>query len=103
MKLNLVADYELPNGKRFVGTFAIHNSNNLCSLMDMTAQRFALTDGRWLTIRPVIINMCESLRKADAVAATWRTEYMNQGRLWDFQPIDASEIGQDERESEVAK
>ena len=91
MKLNLVADYELPNGMRCVSTFAIHESNNLVGLRDMTSQTFPVTGGGWLRVYPNTVLMCESARKARTVMQAWERDYEAQGRLWDYKPVDVPE------------
>ena len=92
MKLNLVADYELPNGKRHVWNFAIHESNNLAGLREMSALEFPVMGGGWVRVCPISIQMCASARKAADVARAWVGDYEAQGRLWDYKPIAASEI-----------
>ena len=97
MKLNLVADYRLPGDKHLVLTFAIHSSNNLVGLREMTATAVPTTQGGWARVLPTTLQMCESGRKAQDVAHVWQRDYEAQGRLWDYHtPFDKSEI-EDER------
>ena len=91
MKLNLVADYELPNGKRHVGKFALHESNNLAGLREMSALAFPIMGGGWVRVCPSTILMCASARKAADVVTEWEHDYEAQGRLWDYKPIAVSE------------
>ncbi len=98
MKLNLVADYSLPGDKRLVLTFAIHESNNLAGLRDMTAASVPTIQGGWAHVFPTTLLMCESNRKAQEVAHAWQRDYEAQGRRWDYiTPFDKGEI-----EKEVA-
>lgn len=93
MKLNLVADYEVC-GLHFVGTYAIHSSNNLVGLADLTASIVPTVQGGWARVNARTLQMCESKKKADDVAHAWRRDYEAQGRRWDYiTPFDADEIG----------
>jgi len=82
MKLNLVADYDV-HGKKHVTTFAIHSSNNLVGLRGLCTLHFPVR-GEWKYIPPTSLTMCESKRRAEAVAEAWRRDYEAQGRLYDF-------------------
>lgn len=98
MKLNLVADYEV-GGKHFCRAFAIHSSNNLVGLADMTARAVPVSGRDWVRVEPKSLTMCASARKAFETARYWEAEYQKQGRLFDWHlPINATEA-----ESEVAK
>jgi len=97
MNLNLVADYDVC-GKRFAASFAIHASQNLVALRDLTALNFPATDGGFVTIAATFLMMCESRRKAEAVEEQWKRDYKEQGRLYDFAPVDRYQLT---RESEV--
>ena len=100
MKLNLVADYDV-GGKHIIDIFAILGGTNLARLPEMTAICVPVSGGSWAHVKAKTLEMCESRRKALEVACTWRRDYEAQGRLWDFKPIDASEIEKGEQESEV--
>ena len=100
MKLNLVADYELPNGKRFVATFAIHESNNLVGLLNLCALSFPVSGGGFERFAPKFLLMCESGRKAEAVAHEWESGYKEQGRLYNYEPLDVLEVHKFKTESE---
>ena len=100
MKLNLVADYELPNGKRFVATFAIHESSNLVGLLNLCALSFPVSGGGFEHFAPKFLLMCESGRKAEAVAHEWENDYKAQGRLYDYEQLDALEVHKFKTESE---
>ena len=104
MKLNLVADYEI-GGKHIVNICAIHSSNNLAGLAEMTAANVPVVGGGWARVKAKTLQMCESKRKAQEVAHAWRRDYEAQGRRWDcITPFDASEITKAaEAESEAAK
>ena len=91
MKLNLVADYVVPGtgGKRHVVTLCIDGSVNLIGLIDMAALNFPTDLGGFEKVRPKTLTMCESGKKAEAVAMSWSSDYKSDGRLWDYSPIDA--------------
>lgn len=89
MKLNLVADYEI-GGKHIVNVCAIHCSNNLAGLAEMTAIEYPARDGAWVRIDAKTLQMCETKRRAEAVANTWEAEYRRQGRLLGYAPITAT-------------
>lgn len=91
MKLNIVADYDI-GGKRFAASFSIPASQNLVALRDLTALNFPATDGGFVTISATFLMMCESRRKAEAVEEQWKRDYKEQGRLYDFKPIDRFNI-----------
>jgi hypothetical protein len=91
MKLNLVADYELPNGKRFVTSFVIHESHNLVGLVGMCSVSFPTVGGDWVYFKPKSLTMCESGRKAEMVAKEWERLYKEAGRLYDYSPVDPYE------------
>lgn len=106
MKLNLVADYMVPGtgGKRFVVTLCIDGSANLIGLIDMAALNVPTDLGEFERIRPKTLMMCESGKKAEAVATSWRSDYKRDGRLWDYSPVDAYLAYKEvEQESEAAK
>lgn len=90
MKLNLVADYLVPGtcGKRHVVTLCIDGSVNLIGLIDMAALSFPTDLGGFEKVRPKTLTMCESGKRAEAVATSWRSDYKRDGRLWDYSPID---------------
>lgn len=90
MKLNLVADYVVPGtgGKRFVASFAIDASRNLMGLPELVAISFPVRGGGCIVARPISLTMCESKRKAEAVADDWCDTYKRDGRLWDYSPVD---------------
>lgn len=90
MKLNLVADYDLC-GQKSCTTFEIPQGNNLVGLAEITTLSFPATDGRLVYVRPTFLLMCESKRRADAVAEAWRQGYAESGRLYDYRPIDRTE------------
>ena len=100
MKLNLVADYELPGGKRFVATFSIHESNNLVGLLNLCALSFPVSGGGFERFTPKSLTMCESERKAKAVAQVWKNDYKAQGRLYDYEQLDVLEVHKFKMESE---
>ena len=100
MKLNLVADYELPGGKRFVATFAIHESNNLVGLPSLCTLSFPVSGGGFERFAPKFLLMCESGRKAEAVAQGWESGYKEQGRLYNYEPLDVLEVHKFKKESE---
>ena len=100
MKLNLVADYELPGGKRFVATFAIHESNNLAGLSGLCTLSFPVSGGGFERFAPKCLTMCESGRKAEAVAKGWESDYKEQGRLYNYEPLDVLEVYKFKKESE---
>lgn len=104
MKLNLVADYTVPGtgGKRHVVTLCIDGSANLMGLIDMATLNFPTDLGEFEKVRPKTLTMCESGKKAEAVATSWRSNYKSDGRLWDYSPIDAYQAYKESEEgSEV--
>ena len=90
MKLNLVADYEI-GGKHIVNVCAIHSSNNLAGLAEMTAVNVPVVGGGLACVKAKTLQMCESNRRAEAVANAWESEYRRQGRLLGYAPIAAEE------------
>ena len=104
MKLNLVADYELPNGSRFAAAFAIDQSQNLVALGELCSLSFPVLNGgrhEFISVDPVALTMCESRRKAKEIEEWRKRDYQRQGRLYDFEPLDLYEIVK-AREGEVA-
>lgn len=87
MKLNLVADYDVC-GKRCCRAFAVDSGSNLMGLTRLTTLAFPATDGEFVYIAPTFLLMCESGRKAEEVAADWERAYKEDGRLYDYEPID---------------
>ena len=87
MKLNLGADYNVC-GKRCCSAFAIDSCNNLMGLPKLTTLAFPAADGGFVYIAPTFLLMCESRRKAEEVAADWERTYKEDGRLYDYKPID---------------
>lgn len=90
MKLNLVADYELPNGKRFSYVHAIDGSENLINLKEKTTLSFPCVGAGngWLYVSPISI-MAQPSRKQAILAA----DYLNglaekQGRRWQGEVIE---------------
>lgn len=94
MNLNLVADYDV-RGKHLAAAFVIHSSSNLIELPKMTAMSYPVTGGGFVSVAPKFLLMCESKRKAEAVAETWNRDYKKQGRFYDFAPIDRLDIEQE--------
>lgn len=89
MKLNLVADYELPNGKRFSCAHTIDGSENLANLNRKTTLSFPCAGNGWLYVAPISI-MAQPSRKQAILAA----DYLNglaekQGRRWQGEAIEA--------------
>jgi len=106
MKLNLVADYVVPGtgGKRHVVTLCIDGSANLMGLINMATLNFPTDLGGFERVRPKTLTMCESGKRAEGVAMSWRSDYKRDGRLWDYSPIDVYLAYKEaEAESELAK
>ena len=91
MKLNLVADYDIC-GKRFVSSFSIDSSNNLVGLSSLTSLQFPTTDGGFVSVAPKILQMCETKKKAEEVEELWKNTYREEGKLYDYNPIDLYEF-----------
>jgi len=97
MKLNLVADYELPNGKRFAHTHTIDTSENLTTLNDKTAMWFPCVGGGGVRVAPKSIMAVPSHKRAVLVANYWNNLSEKQGKCWRGERIAA------EAESEAVK
>lgn len=96
MKLNLVADYEI-GGKHIAAAFSIPANQNLVGLKDYTRLEIPTTDG-FAYIAPKFLIMCASRRKAVETERMWDLNYKEQGRLYDYKPIDRHQLI---KESEV--
>ena len=88
MKLNLVADYELPNGKRFVCAHTINGSENLINLNEKTTLSFPCAGNGWLYVAPVSIMALPSRKQAILAA-----DYLNglaekRGSRWQGEVIE---------------
>lgn len=86
MKLYLVADYPI-HGRRFAAACTIDGSSNLAHLTSLASLRVPAKGGGFVAVAPTFIQMCESGKKAAAVAESWNAGY-GHGEPFDFAPVD---------------
>ena len=98
MKLNLVADYELPDGKRFACAHTIDASENLISLNEKTTLSFPCVVGGVSRVAPKFLMARPSRKQAVLAADYWNGLSEKRGLKWHGERIATKA----EAESEVA-